>query len=137
LNKDLIDETDGMTAQQREAYVLFGVGMLAYAVTFPIALYVSKHADVGAVKWFLLALPIVATAVIAWSVIRYVAALDELQWRIQSEGLAYGFAITMVMTVGVGVMELWMRITIPWWIRFPFMVCAWQFGVLLARTKYR
>lgn len=136
MEEELKSGTEDMNSEQREAYMLFGAGMLAFGVTLPLAIYMAKLTEIGALRWFVFALPIVATGVIAWSVIQYVAALDEMQRRIQTEGLAYGFVLTLLLTVGVGVMENRMAMTIPWWIRFPFMVCAWQFGVLVARKKY-
>jgi hypothetical protein len=80
--------------------------------------------------------PMLAFPAIFWAVLRQLRSLDELQLRIELEGLALAFAGTAMLSFGYGFLEGtdWPRQSMFWIL--PLMVVLRFIGLQLARRRY-
>ena len=80
--------------------------------------------------------PMLAFPAIFWAVLRQLRSLDELQLRIELEGLAFAFAGTAMLSFGYGFLEGtdWPRQSMFWIL--PLMVVLRFIGLQLARRRY-
>ena len=67
---------------------------------------------------------------------RFVGRIDELQRRIQFEGLAFGFGVAGILTFSYGFLENigFPHISLLW--VFPFMIAIWGIGTGIASRRY-
>ena len=67
---------------------------------------------------------------------RFVGRIDELQRRIQFEGLAFGFGVAGILTFSYGFLENvgFPHINLLW--VFPFMIALWGIGTGIAARRY-
>ena len=63
--------------------------------------------------------------------------LDELQRRIQLEGLAFGFTATAVLTLSYGFLQNAGLPQVNWVWVWPVMGACWSLGLAIARRRYR
>ena len=67
---------------------------------------------------------------------RFVGRMDELQRRIQFEGIAFGFGVTGILTFSYGFLE---NVGFPHfnllWV-FPLMIALWGIGLGVAARRY-
>jgi hypothetical protein len=72
----------------------------------------------------------------AWTVVRQLRRLDELQRRIQLDALALAFMVTALVTLSYGFLE---NVGIPAlnmvWV-WPLMASVWIIGLLIGRWRY-
>ncbi len=67
---------------------------------------------------------------------RFVGRMDELQRRIQFEGLAFGFGVAGILTFSYGFLENvgFPHINLLW--VFPLMIALWGIGTGIAARRY-
>ncbi len=67
---------------------------------------------------------------------RFVGRMDELQRRIQFEGLAFGFGVAGILTFSYGFLENvgFPHINLLW--VFPLMIALWSIGTGIAARRY-
>ena len=67
---------------------------------------------------------------------RFVGRMDELQRRIQFEGLAFGFGVAGILTFSYGFLENvgFPHINLLW--VFPWMIALWGIGTGIAARRY-
>ncbi|QCO06732.1 hypothetical protein [Azospirillum argentinense] len=91
----------------------------------------------GTMKMAIAILPILGTVTVAWTVLRGLRRMDELQRRIQFDAIVLSFTGTALATFawgfaeGAGAPEL--RAFHVW----PLMAVLWVVGVCVARWRYR
>lgn len=72
--------------------------------------------------------------------IRAIRRLDELERRVQLEALAIAFPLSLMLLMGLGLIQRVMQLNpLDWSYRhvWPFLVAFYFFGLLLARRRYR
>jgi hypothetical protein len=83
-------------------------------------------------------LPMIAGFGLIAIVIQRLRAMDELEQRIQVEGLAFSVALTAMVTFSYGFLEL--HAGAPalsyFWV-WPVLAAGWVIGLFIARTRYR
>lgn len=82
-------------------------------------------------------LPMVAGLAAVWVIMRHIRSLDEMQRRMQFEGLAFGFATTALITFSYGFLEGqgWPKLSM--FVVLPLMNVLWVLGYALACRRYR
>ncbi len=67
---------------------------------------------------------------------RFVGRMDELQRRIQFEGIAFSFGVAGILTFSYGFLENvgFPHISLLW--VFPFMIAIWGIGTGIASRRY-
>ncbi len=115
----------------------FGSAMLAYSIAVPVSLYILQ-ANPGASWRVLIALlPVVPALFALWAFVRYLGRTDELQRRIQLEGLALGFGGAGILTFSYGFLENVGFPHLSYIYVFPLMIALWGVGVAFANRRFR
>lgn len=82
-------------------------------------------------------LPMVPAVLAGFASIDDFRALDELQRKIQSEGILFSFFITAIGTFSYGFLEAYARFPkISMFFVWPVLAIGWAVGALLARRRY-
>jgi hypothetical protein len=82
-------------------------------------------------------LPMVGGVATVWVIMRHIRRLDEMQRRMQFEGLAFGFTMTALITFSYGFLEGqgWPKLSM--FVVLPLMNAMWVLGYVLACRRYR
>jgi hypothetical protein len=110
--------------------------MGAYAVMVIVSVWLLKHQVYPPLRVLFAVLPVIPSLFAMWAAIRYFRGLDELQRRIQFEGLAFSFLATCVMTLTWGFLQndglphadvIWVA---------PVLIFLWGVGAFMAKRRY-
>ncbi|WP_029012440.1 hypothetical protein [Niveispirillum irakense] len=82
-------------------------------------------------------LPMLPCLLVVWVIMRHIRRLDELQRRMQFEGLAFGFAMTALLTFSYGFLENKGLPRLSMHVVWPVMSFFWVTGYVLACRRYR
>lgn len=116
----------------------FLLAMAAYVIVVLISVTLINISPNGAWWRIPLALTPVIPAIFGMiAYIRFVGNIDELQRRIQFEGLAFGFGVAGILTFSYGFLENVGFPHISWLWVFPFMIAMWGIGVAIAARRYQ
>ncbi len=116
----------------------FGAAMTAYVILVIVSTTLINISPSSAWWRIPLALTPIIPAIFAMiAYMRFVGRVDELQRRIQFEGLAFGFGSAGILTFTYGFLENVGFPHISWLIVFPLMIALWGIGVALASWRYR
>ena len=114
----------------------FGTSMAAYVVVVFASVWLVKHHVHSPLRYFIAVLPVVPAAFAMWAAIRYFRGLDELQRRIQLEGLAFSFLATCLIALSWGFLQI---VGLPHadviWVA-PGLVFLWGIGTCIAKRRY-
>ena len=116
----------------------FMSAMAAYVILVVASIAIINFSPSGA--WWRIPVavtPIIPAIFAMRAYIRFVSRIDELQRRIQFEGLAFGFGAAGILTFSYGFLENVGFPHISWLWVFPFMIAMWGIGAALAARKYQ
>jgi hypothetical protein len=120
---------------QRRALLALGVYVLA---TLSIAYLVARGLVPQALMIPVALLPVVPAAFVLPPVLAALRTMDELQRKIQYEGIAFAFGVTAIASLGVGFLQMFAGFPdVNWVWVWPFLGSAWMAGTLLSRRRYR
>ena len=115
----------------------FGTSMAVYAVTVPLSVWLLKGHEHSLWLYLIAGLPIVPSAFAMWAAVRFFRSLDELQRRIQFEGLAFSFMATCLLTLTWGFLQ---NAGLPKadviWVA-PMSIMLWGLGLCVAERRYK
>jgi hypothetical protein len=115
-----------------------GSGLLVYLGLTFLSVELLHHAGIGEPWRSMVGLVPMAGAVwCCWAVLRQLHRLDEMQLRLQLEGLAVAFAGTALLSVSYGFLESVGYPRLSMFYVWPLMAVLWQIGLLLARRRYQ
>jgi hypothetical protein len=111
--------------------------VLAYAVMVIVSVWLIKHRVYPSLRLLFAVLLVVPALFAMGAAIRYVRGLDELQRRIQFEGLAFSFLATCVIAltwallqnVGLPRADI-LRVA-------PMLIFLWGIGACVAKRRYQ
>lgn len=81
--------------------------------------------------------PVVPALFALGTYMRFFSRIDELQRRIQSEALAFGFASAGILTFSYGFLENVGFPRLSWIFVFPLMIAMWGIGAAIAARRYQ
>lgn len=115
----------------------FGSSMAAYCVSVPISIWLLKGNEHSAWRYLFAVLPVLPSVFAVWAAIRFFRSLDELQRRVQFEGIAFSFLATCLLTLTWGFLQ---NAGLPQadviWVA-PLLIGLWGIGVGLAGRRYQ
>ena len=115
----------------------FGSSMAAYSVMVPVSIHLLERHEHSPGRYVLALLPVIPAAFVMWAAIRFFRNLDELQRRIQFEGLAFSFLAGCLLTLTWGFLQ---NAGLPHadviWVA-PLLIMLWGLGSALASQRYR
>jgi hypothetical protein len=113
---------------------------LVSALSIVICAFVLKNVQMGADLRVVVALiPVAPSAWLVWQMGRAILGLDELQRKIQLEGLALAFAATTLFTVIYGMLQV-AKVGVPdlqLFYVYVVMILFYALGTYLAGRRYR
>jgi hypothetical protein len=123
----------------RRRFFLEFVGSLAlYACLLVASISVQVVLEPTApARFALAAFPMIGCVAVLVVVMRAVRHLDELERRIQFEGIAFAFAATALVTFGWGFMETAGAPHLPAFWVWGIMAACWCVGTIGATRRYR
>ena len=110
------------------AYVLLLVGAVVLLLGFPDA--------PGLLRGAISLAPMVPAVIMCMLAAKQIRAADELQARIQLEGLGFAFALTALATFSYGFLQTAGAPALSWFFVWPFMALMWILGVQVAKRRY-
>ena len=116
----------------------FGIAMVAYVVAVIVSITIIENSPVSALWRVPLALlPVIPAIFGVIAYMRFVRQMDELQRRIQFEGIAFSFGVAGILTFSYGFLENigFPHISLMW--IFPFMIVLWGIGLAIAARRYQ
>jgi hypothetical protein len=110
--------------------------VLFFALTL-VSILLRNQTEDPAVRIAIGLLPALPVAAAALFIGRALGQLDDLQRRIQSEGLAVGFGISIVLAAVYGWLTLFGVPSIGWIYAAPVMALCWVAGKLFSVWRFR
>jgi hypothetical protein len=116
----------------------FMAAMVAYIILLFVSISALNRIEEGQwLRYPIALLPVIPIIFGAAAYLSFIRNLDELQRRIQLDGISFGFAITSILSVALGFLEIagLPQIGMIW--VFPMLVGFWGIGTYLANLRYR
>jgi hypothetical protein len=116
----------------------FSLAMGAYVIAVIVSVTLINVSPNGA--WWripLALLPVLPALFGLRAYMRFFSRIDELQRRIQSEALAFGFASAGILTFSYGFLENAGLPRLSWIFVFPLMIAMWGIGAGIAARRYQ
>lgn len=121
---------------------LYTIRMLSagfvYVITLMPAFMIIRSLPEGSLWRIPLALlPLPAILFGVWTLLQFLASVDELQRRIQLHAIGFSLGLTGVITFTLGLLESagFPSLDIIW--VFPMMIALWGLGQVLAMRRYQ
>jgi len=115
---------------------ILGATALYGAAVF-VSLRLLRHEPPAMWRYPIAVLPVLPALLIPAAALKFFREMDEMQRRIQLEGLAFGFVAAAVLTLTCGFLGN-AGLPQPNWIWvWPVMGVCWSLGLVLARRRYK
>ena len=125
-----------MDANHKRYLKEFIPAMAAYVIVTFASVWLLKRNEHSPLRFLLAVVPVVPAAFAMWAAIRYFRGLDELQRRIQFEGLAFSFLATCLIALSWGFLQ---NAGLPHadviWVA-PLLIGLWGVGTCVAKRRY-
>jgi hypothetical protein len=133
----ILDKENFMDANCKRYGKEFGSSMAAYTVMVPVSIWLLKGHEHSPLRYVFAVLPVIPSAFAMWAAIRFFRGLDELQRRIQFEGIAFSFLGTCLLTLTWGFLQ---NAGLPpadvIWVA-PLLIMLWGLGLGIASRRYQ
>jgi hypothetical protein len=115
----------------------FGSSMVAYTMMVPVSIWLLNSHEHSPLRYAFAVLPVIPSAFAMWAAIRFFRGLDELQRRVQFEGMAFSFLATCIITLTWGFLQ---NAGLPKadviWVT-PLLIMLWGIGLGMASRRYQ
>jgi hypothetical protein len=126
-----------MNANAKRYLKEFLSSMAAYAVMVPVSIWLLKGHNHSPLRFLFAVLPVIPSALAMWAAIRSFRGMDELQRRIQFEGMAFAFLGTCLLCLTWGLLQ---NAGLPHadviWVT-PLLIMLWGLGLGIASRRYQ
>jgi hypothetical protein len=133
----MLDSEDPMDANAKRYLKEFGTSMAGYTVMVPVSIWLLKGHEHSPLRFLFAVLPVIPSAFAMWAAIRFFRGLDELQRRIQFEGMAFSFLGTCLISLTWGFLQ---NAGLPHadviWVT-PLLIMLWGLGLAMASRRYQ
>ena len=111
--------------------------MAAYTIMVPVSVWLLRGHDHSPARFVFATLPVIPSAFAMWAAIRFFRGLDELQRRIQFEGMAFSFLGTCLISLTWGFLQ---NAGLPHadviWVT-PLLIMLWGLGLAISSRRYQ
>ena len=121
----------------RQYLIEFGAALLAYLIVLPASILVINSNPDAPWTTLVALLPAVPAAFVVRAYVRHLRRLDELELRIQYEGLAIGFWASALVMFSYGFLEGIGFPHLNWTFTWAVMLGMWGVGVVISARRYR
>ena len=119
----------------------YSIRVLGAMAVYGVAVFVSvrwlQHNPPAPWKYAIAILPVLPAMFVPLLAVRFFRQMDEMQRRIQLEGLAFGFICAAVLTLTYGFLQNAGMPDVNWVWVWPVMGVCWMIGLATARRRYR
>lgn len=127
---------NGLKGRRYQVELFLALG--AYALVLAGAIAVIENGAVEGTMRTLVALaPMIPVVGVVWAVLRQFRRMDELQRRLQFEGLAFAFVGTALLSLSYGFLETVGFPRLPMFTVWPVMGALWGLGAWIASRRFR
>jgi hypothetical protein len=114
-----------------------GLGLLAYMMFVLGSVTVLRANPDASWRYFVAVVPVAPAAITLLLFVRRLAALDELQKRIQTEAFGLSLGATALITFAYGFLEGAGMPHLNWTFILPLMAILWGVGTAIFTFRYR
>jgi hypothetical protein len=136
-NQSVHEEEAMEQKRTRRGLLEFYGALSAYALVLAGSVWLLNSSRDAAWRIPVALAPVVPAVLMVLAFVREFGRMDELQQRIHSEGLAFGFGGALVTTFGYGFLEFVGFPHLNWIFVWPVMMAFWGIGIARARRRYR
>jgi O-antigen/teichoic acid export membrane protein len=111
--------------------------MAVYLVMVALSVYWLKRNPTAPWRYIIAVLPVLPAMAVPMGAVRCFREMDELQRKIQLEGLAFGFTAAAILTLSYGFLQNAGLPDLNWIWVWPVMGVCLAIGLALARRRYR
>jgi hypothetical protein len=116
--------------------VSLGVSGVSIVAIQLLSLFISDHPDHPVNRW-LVALPGIASAGVAVLAMRSIRRMDELERKIHTEAMAFGFLCSILIVATFTFLNVAGHETFPVHWLVMGMMLSWVLGLIIAAVRYR
>jgi len=117
--------------------VELSLSMVAYFALIFVSNAVDRHTALSPVPRVAVALlPMIGAIGALIAIMRRILTFDEMQRRLQFEGLVFAFAASAMLTFGWAFGETAGLPKLPTFAIWPIMAALWVVGLVLAKRRY-
>lgn len=124
----------------REGAIIIGIGLGWLALYFGVRFLLEALPDMArGIRLTLAFLPAPVFALFLWRFIQALRGADELERRIQLEGLAIAFPLGVLLLTTLGLVQRAVELNFQDWSYnhvWPYFVLFYLLGVAIARKRY-
>lgn len=115
------------------------IALVLYSVVLSVSLRWLKLHPTTTSQWkYLIAvLPVLPALLFPFAILRFFRTLDELQQKIQKEGIIFAFTGTLVLTLLLGFLENAGLPRLSWTYVATVMGFCYAVGIAIAKVRYR
>jgi hypothetical protein len=114
----------------------FTVTMIAYAVIIIVSRLILNNLGDTFWRFPIALLPVIPVIFLILTFMRYLAAIDELQQKIQLQAIGFASGTTGLMTFAYGFLELVGFPRLSTFFIFPMMIMLWGIGLSYFSRRY-
>jgi hypothetical protein len=126
-----------MDANAKRYLKEIGTSMAAYTAMVSLSIWLLRGQEHSPLRYLLAGLPVIPSAFAMWAAIRFFRGLDELQRRIQFEGMAFSFLGMCLVSLNWGFLQ---NAGLPQadviWVT-PVLLALWGVGSCVASRRYQ
>jgi hypothetical protein len=126
-----------MDANAKRYLKEIGTSMAAYTAMVPVSIWLLRGHEHSPLRYLLAGLPVIPSAFAMSAAIRFFRGLDELQRRIQFEGMAFSFLGMCLISLNWGFLQ---NAGLPHadviWVT-PVLLALWGVGSCIASRRYQ
>ncbi|MCI0613995.1 hypothetical protein L0244_13500 [bacterium] len=113
------------------------VGFVAILVGVYFAIWFIDSHPGDSINLWIAAFPIVGMLFLTVLAMRSLSGMDELQQKIHTEAMAFGFLASFLINTSCGFLALagFMKMTLDW--MAPTMMICWIMGLIITLLRYR
>jgi hypothetical protein len=111
--------------------------MIAYVIVVVVSRLILNDMEASAWRFAITLLPIVPVIFLIIVFMRFLAAIDELQQKVQLQAIGFAAGTTGLLTFAYGFLELVGFPQFSTFIVFPMMIMLWSIGLLYFSRRYQ
>lgn len=112
------------------------IALAVYTGTIFISVWLTQQGGTTPLRYLWGAMPVIPVLYCVSASMRFFRQTDEMQRRIQLEGMAFSFAVTAPLTITAGFLQNAGLPTWNWIWVWPVMALFWVIGTLAAKRRY-
>lgn len=129
-------ETSALRRAKKRYVTEMSITLAAYFGAILVSMWLMQASGPASARFLWGVLPVIPVVYGVTVVMRFFRRMDEMQRRIQLEGMAFSFAVTAPLTITAGFLQNAGLPTWNWIWVWPVMALFWMIGSVAAKRRY-